>query len=415
MDLWQNKRAYLFGCNYPGTPNALQGCVQDVTAIKTFLMSRCNFKSTDVFLYADTDPNTRSMCTRKGFLETLRFASTSSVTLQLDGVFIYYSGHGTYSLDKTGNETDGRDDCIFCTDAQVVSDNEIGSILRTFGATTTVVAGFDSCYSGTVCDLPFNYTASDSYTVESKLACAPKVISISGCRDNELSQEAYQSGTWRGAMTCALLTALQAFSPGSQVTWLQLLDKMLGFLKASDFTQVPQLCCSFSMTSGDLVLGRSTVPPYTYPVDSRTYTIESSARSGKCKSFLSVQPCNGSAKVDLWDHIGNNQRFRLDLVPGTKDTYYIVSVSRPSCNNILSAQGCRGNNLVDMWSTRGPSQQWQLLPVLSDPRPNVFWVKNRGRVGCSGYMSVQGCTGNRVLDLYSEKGPNQMFVFTMVG
>ena len=98
----------------------------------------------------------------------------------------------------------------------------------------TLFALLDSCHSGTMLDLRYNYldyseTPKDTDTVGN-------VILISGCKDNQTSEDAYVNNIFQGAMTWAFLGNLQP-----KITWRQLLTNMDASLAGSDYTQVPQL------------------------------------------------------------------------------------------------------------------------------------------------------------------------------
>ncbi len=73
-------------------------------------------------------------------------------------LFIYYSGHGSYTYDRSKDELDGRDESIVTSDLKQILDDELKSILKTYiNKNMTVIGLFDSCHSGTILDLKFTY------------------------------------------------------------------------------------------------------------------------------------------------------------------------------------------------------------------------------------------------------------------
>ena len=79
-----------------------------------------------------------------------------------DSLFVSYSGHGTYINDLNGDELDGQDELWVPIDAtsikSCISDDELNSIITTnLKPQTTLFVLSDSCFSGTVLDLKYNY------------------------------------------------------------------------------------------------------------------------------------------------------------------------------------------------------------------------------------------------------------------
>jgi hypothetical protein len=168
-----------------------------------------------------------------------------SKTQNLDFVFFSYSGHGSYVRDTSGDETDGRDECICPVDftsAGMILDDEMRSIIQGFNPVTRVVIMFDSCHSGTALDLPYsingeNVTA-DTFSVH------PNIVFISGCRDEQTSADAYINNQYCGAMTTSLLEVLK-----KDITLVKdvkrLVEQMTQYLILNGYTQRPLCMLSF--------------------------------------------------------------------------------------------------------------------------------------------------------------------------
>ena len=100
---------------------------------------------------------------------------------------------------------------------------------------------FDSCFSGTMLDLRYQYMDSlnyDKYTENDKQAVTVgNVFMISGCTDNQTSADAVFNNKANGAMTWSLLESLKQKPNDS---WRELVKNMRDLLKTSEFTQIPQ-------------------------------------------------------------------------------------------------------------------------------------------------------------------------------
>ena len=158
-----------------------------------------------------------------------------------------YSGHGSYTIDRNGDEKDARDEMIIPLDMHGIVDDELKQIIQTnLKTNVTLFALFDSCFSGSVLDLRYQYLDSlnyESFTENNKqLDTQGNVIMISGCSDQQTSADASISGRFNGAMTWSFL---ECATP--DICWRDLLKNMRKALKASSFSQLPQ------MSSGSIV------------------------------------------------------------------------------------------------------------------------------------------------------------------
>ena len=100
---------------------------------------------------------------------------------------------------------------------------------------------FDSCYSGSVLDLKYQYIDSlnyNNFTENSKqLETKGNVFMISGCTDKQTSADSVFNGKPNGAMTWSLLESLKN---KKDCTWRELLISMRNLLKISKYEQIPQ-------------------------------------------------------------------------------------------------------------------------------------------------------------------------------
>ena len=230
----KNKKALLIGINYTGTSNELYGCISDVNSIKERITNQ-GFNDINIL----TDLTTKK-ATRNNILESFKNLLVNSQAGDL--LFCLYSGHGSYTIDRNGDEKDGRDELIVSCDLQSVLDDELKSLIQThLKEGVTLFAMFDSCFSGSVLDLKYQYLDSlnyDKYTENDKDAITiGNVFMISGCTDEQTSADAVFDNKANGAMTWALLQSLNQTPTAS---WKELLKSMRDILKKSQFSQIPQ-------------------------------------------------------------------------------------------------------------------------------------------------------------------------------
>lgn len=231
------KNALLIGINYTGTSNELYGCINDVNSIKE-RTTKEGFTNINVL----TDL-TAKKATRENILTEFKNLLTSAQSGDL--LFFLYSGHGSYILDKNNDETDGYDEMIVSCDLQPVLDDELKSLIQAnLKSGVTLFAMFDSCFSGSVLDLKYQYMDSlnyDKYTENAKQLETPgNVFMISGCTDNQTSADAVFNNKPNGAMTWSLLESL---NQKPQCNWRELVTNMRTLLKTSRISQIPQFSC----------------------------------------------------------------------------------------------------------------------------------------------------------------------------
>jgi hypothetical protein len=230
----KKKNALLIGINYTGTQNELYGCINDVNSIKERLTQN-GFNNIDVM----TDL-TNIKATKANILNFFKNLLINSH--EGDLLFLLYSGHGSYDLDRNKDETTGYDQLIIPCDFNIILDDELKHIIQTYlKKNVTLFAMFDSCFSGSVLDLRYQYMDSinyDNFTENIKQTeTSGDVLMISGCSDYQTSADAVINNKASGAMTWSLLEALKQ---KPKCTWRELLKNMRNLLKSSKYDQIPQ-------------------------------------------------------------------------------------------------------------------------------------------------------------------------------
>jgi uncharacterized caspase-like protein len=230
----KNKKALLIGINYTGTENELYGCINDTNSIKNRLLQN-GFNEINIL----TDL-TDVKATKENILNAFKNLLINSQPGDL--LFFAYSGHGSYTYDRNNDENTGYDQLIIPSDLNAIVDDDLKSIIQSnLKENVTLFAMFDSCFSGSVLDLKYQYLDSlnyDNYTENNKqLETKGKVLMISGCSDYQTSDEAVINNKATGAMTWSLLETLKQ-SPNC--SWRDLLKGMRNLLKTSEYDQIPQ-------------------------------------------------------------------------------------------------------------------------------------------------------------------------------
>ncbi len=276
------RKALLVGINqYPTSP--LRGCVNDALMMGSILIENFGFTpGADMRLLVD------QRATKQGILDRLEWLVDGAAAGDI--LVFHYSGHGAQVPDRSGDELDNLDECLVPIDHQwddPLLDEDLGRILRTVpdGANLTVV--LDCCHSGTGTrefgppvpaekkrllpppDIQFRFA--DKISIEDGFAANSVTMTsyrnmnlrrfartveenhgivITGCRDHELSNDAFIDGDFHGALTYALYQSLLQGGPGqSYEQWHDTAAQLIPGYQI--FDQNPQLECD-----GDLARWR---------------------------------------------------------------------------------------------------------------------------------------------------------------
>ena len=230
------KNALLIGCNYIGSPYELYGCINDTNDIKNLLQSKYNFNNITIL----TD-NTIIKPTRDNILNEFKNLLINSKSGDI--LFFSFSGHGSQTYDISSDENDNLDEIIITSDMKYIIDDEFNKLITEYLKDgVKLFALFDSCHSGSMMDLKYQYLDSNNYdnlTINNKYNnLNGNIVMISGCMDTQTSADAYINNIPRGAMTWSFI---ETINNTTSTKWLDIVKNMRNLLKINGYVQIPQL------------------------------------------------------------------------------------------------------------------------------------------------------------------------------
>lgn len=197
------KFGLLYGCNYKETPYELNGCINDAKRSHEWLKTVNKYDNLQLW----TD-DTMEKPTRNNIISSLR--ELVSIVKTNDFIFIHFSGHGTQIRDISGDERDGKDEVFVSLDLKGIVDDEIATILKAIPTGVNVFILMDCCHSGTIVDLPYSIYQGRGYNIaNNKNNFDANIYMLSGCRDDQVSYDAFILDRFQGAMTNAFYTAIR--------------------------------------------------------------------------------------------------------------------------------------------------------------------------------------------------------------
>jgi hypothetical protein len=260
------KRALTIGINYVGTSAQLAGCVNDAKDWAAVLGER----GFQVVMLTDAQATRANMLMAMGDLIT--------DTGPDDLAVIQYSGHGSWRVDRDGDEPDRRDEVIVPTDyakTSMIGDDDLYRVFTSGHRWARVVFISDSCHSGTVNRLAPRLsldheptdppTYADRVSIGGRLArflppaewmfeedlvdaetvqytpvrgrARASALLLAACQDTQVAYDAWFNGRANGAFTYAALQALEEH-PATYRDWQRAINRRL---PSVDFDQRPRL------------------------------------------------------------------------------------------------------------------------------------------------------------------------------
>jgi len=295
----RTKKALVVGINYIGTANALQGCIYDARSEVKMLTEHFGFPEDNVRLLTDDQDDPEKIPTKATMVEGIKWLVDGAE--KGDVLFFHYSGHGSQVPDPTGQEADGKNECLCPADcmsnpwpdAVIVDDFLNDRFFDDLPDGVRLTCIYDCCHSGTMTDLPVRFSeveggddgfdagvsrhmeppedikealshqnpverppkkmmsirqrdigtrdigTRDIASRDIGPSSGPKLVwTISGCQDNQTSADACIGGNKQGALTWSLHNALERCN--YDVTYEELLHASRKLLRGK-YTQIPSM------------------------------------------------------------------------------------------------------------------------------------------------------------------------------
>ncbi len=261
-----SSKALLIGINYFGTSCELQGCINDCKNLKEVLLNKFGFSQESIKFLSDLPENKNSPLypTASNIRKALKELVDEAKSGKVNKIWLSYSGHGSNTIDKGGDEDDGKDE-MWCpvdyevrvfmgkrrtTEERFILDDEIYTLLQQLPASCTCFIMSDSCHSGSIMDLKYMYDiSSGQYKKQSnKLDTLARIVCISGCKDEQTSADASIDNKYCGAMTWSFLKVLDS---ATILRYDELLLQMHALLKGK-YEQIPCLTSSNTLSQNDI-------------------------------------------------------------------------------------------------------------------------------------------------------------------
>jgi Caspase domain len=202
------KRALLIGINYTNIPgDTLNGCIDDIVNVYNVLTTQYGYDPTNIVMLRDDSSDPTLQPTKANILQNIQQLVTDSANCT--DIWFHYSGHGSL----INNGTTGVIVPVDYMSKGFITDDDMMTIFQYIKCTAMIM--FDSCNSGAVCDLQWNYeflygnsfqrTQMDFPAIEN-----PNIFMISGSKINQQSADAFdtKANQYEGVFTDAVLNTL---------------------------------------------------------------------------------------------------------------------------------------------------------------------------------------------------------------
>lgn len=239
---------------YNGAP--LRGCIQDSKDMEDIL----KIQGFTVCYLRDED------ATKAKILAKVE--EIGKLLVPGDIFVIHYSGHGSQIPCRDGSEVDGLTEILCPFDlikpdgswtSNYITDDEIARLLAKVPSGVTVEFFLDCCHSGTLTREIGTRPSTDT-SCKSRYLSAPdvgeqkavlqpfkpqsvhqgaKVITWTGCRDDQTSADAFLNHVYRGAFTASLIYAMSSEDRSRTKVY----ERLVQNIQAQGFSQCPQLDC----------------------------------------------------------------------------------------------------------------------------------------------------------------------------
>nr|ANB41193.1 metacaspase 3 [Hevea brasiliensis] len=231
------KRAVLCGVSYKGKSYRMKGSINDVKCMRYFLVEKLGFPSDSILMLTEDEICPLRIPTKENMRLAMRWLVQGCQPG--DSLVFHFSGHGSKVPDNDKDEADGFDETLcpldYETEGMIIDDEINDTIARPIPKGAMLHAIIDSCYSGTILDLPFVCKMNrEGYYIWEEQICSSDTykgtsgglaLCFSACNDNQTSVDttALSGNASTGALTYSFIQAVEN-EPG--LTYGRLLNAM---------------------------------------------------------------------------------------------------------------------------------------------------------------------------------------------
>jgi hypothetical protein len=256
-------RALLIGINYTGTSSQLNGCINDTKNVYMWLTKECGYNPSSIRVLTDeAHVSNDSKPTRANIEKGIQWLYNGLSNGSPTRLFLHYSGHGSWTYDRNGDEADRRDESIcpldYATAGCIVDDDLRKLIVDPIADKDNIklTCLFDCCHSGTAIDLRYDFEVNVASAkpdlrafkmLQNKAYTSSKsnITLWSGCSDNQTSADAYIARQAQGAMTWGFLTTVRKIKAQNKpLTYKRVLAELQILLQTNKYEQIPHLSSS---------------------------------------------------------------------------------------------------------------------------------------------------------------------------
>jgi len=295
------KKALLVGINYTNTLHPqLHGCIDDIVNMSELLVDSFDYDINNIIMLRDDNNNattidgfsdasgagenrrnsgersSEELPTRINILTHL--SNLVKQSANLSEIWFHYCGHGSQINAVTNGKYNNLNEVILPVDYQTngfIIDDEIYNIIKNVKCNMILV--FDSCHSGSMCELQWSFLYSEGLIVKSmnnnKSIENPNIFCFSSCKDSQTCADVYNNvktqnvGIFTDSLIYCLRTnhknvdvgvfcadsrneseqnhhSIQGFAKQNLCCNLKLYNDICVYISSNGFTQTPILSCS---------------------------------------------------------------------------------------------------------------------------------------------------------------------------
>ena len=272
------RQALLVGINDYQGANDLQGCINDVTNVRSVLKTFFGLSNSEIRVLTD------SRATKENILMRLNKMVKSAA--KGDYLIFHFSGHGSQIRDREGDELADHMDELICPydmnwDDGFISDDMLREVLQQLKPGVRMEILLDSCHSGTgtrdirqpkapgliqaetlkyrylkpPADIECRYLGEEEIMKPSRSFSSDPEITLNhilwaGCKDNQTSADAEIDGNYNGAFSYYFCKHVR--ESAGIITRTELHARVKNSLKYNHYSQVPQLECLNAIKSENI-------------------------------------------------------------------------------------------------------------------------------------------------------------------